>query len=387
MALRNYKSYTYYDENGNAHDTLMTTDIKGMYITDMRIADSAPINRRICCCGNVDAPTREDMNTPCPRCGNTSFEVPGGNNYYWTRKYAHRNFNVDNVFIINNEVYYQSYVVEFLPISKSIKIQQIHQCCASIGKRNNIPGYVDCSVPTGVSINKILEQVQVLLFDNTVMKTVIALCEQNKGDDANPVINGHCASTVLSLYNMVTIAPFMQSMDFDSIIKLKKTWFNKLHAADLKIYRSFLEIENRNKLSVSLRDMIPVLGIIENTQHLDNLNDGMINALKYAIMHRYIDSDDIKKLLKNEGSIIDKINEWGPGFTDFFRRNVVLYGRETIEAYEHLLMTGASNMKEDTLIRLEAYLEKKKYKDNQIKKFEEEFLNGDPIAAMKALVS
>ena len=97
MALRNYKSYTYYDETGNAYDTLMTTDLKGMYIMDIRISDSAPINRRICCCGNIDAPTREDMDKPCPRCGNTSFQEPSGPNYYWNRKNAHRDFNIDNV--------------------------------------------------------------------------------------------------------------------------------------------------------------------------------------------------------------------------------------------------------------------------------------------------
>lgn len=386
MALRNYKSYTYYDESGNVFNSLIADDIKGMYISDVQLLNSAPINRRLCCCGNVDAPSMDDRNTPCPKCGNTSFTIPSGHRYYWDRKNPKRVFNINKFFIDNDEIFHRTYNVEFSTTSKTIRVIQSQASCISVRPLNGVPEYLNYNFPDNISREKILEQVLNLMKSNSIMQRVVCLCENNKGDDKNAVLNGHSPWDVLSMYNMMTIAPFTQSLEYDDVMMIKKTWFESLYKTDIKMYYSLAEVEAKAKASVVMRDLIPVVGIIPNSKHLDRLNDGMIAALKYAIMHGYVNRKEICELF-NMDSSVDKINDWGPDFTDFFRKNIMLYGTKIVKTYEHLLMTGASNMKEDSLIRLESYLEKKKFKSNQISKFEEEFLNGDPIAAMKALVS
>ena len=390
MAIRSYNKLIYMDEKGDSHDTILAENLQGVYIYDLNCKSiaSGHINRRVCKCGYVDAPDINDYQKPCPQCGNTSF-VMTNNDRYWSRSAAERKIYTEEIWIDSDQTISQRvYIINFAPISNAICIQEARSACATCKKDYGIDHYLNYLIKGYplVTNDKLLSLIKKWKAADPLFQKALQIDSLSTHYDTDKLREDTELYNIVSLYNMLQLFPFIESLDIEWVMPLRKTLYNKLSSKDSKVYQTFDKVEQELDMPTSMRDLIPMIGCLTNMRCIDELNDDMKSALKYAIMHRHIDKDDLTNLFQRNGSIIQTMNDFGPGFTDFFRRNIVLYNSNIVAAYKNLLETNSHNMKEDTLVRFEKYLSKKKYQTDQIKKFEECFMAGDAIAAMKALV-
>lgn len=388
MAIRNYAEYDYEDVNGGIHPNFSSTVLNGVIIFFKPHSKSAELTRRLCKCGNVD--NIGDNKVPCTQCGNVDFVHARS---LWSGKHFANLTQYPNL-IASNVLYSEDYEVIIDKNFQRLRIKQLHCKLAWTEKTPCTNNWLCVDLLHHHKIDPAMFNIwfQSLVANNTQYKAIQdCIDRQPKNQYGNVVlgINRKSQSSVnieeasISLYNALQVAPFIYKLE-DAVMLSFALELNQIPLKTIRRMRNMDELFEITECPLLFADMLPIIGVPRRLRAIDNLSPELKSAVRYAVMHGQLTINTLQEILTRYG--VNQLNDLGGEFAEFFRKNICLYGSQIAFTYGEMKKSGASTVKEDTIILFEDHLRKKKFKEEKIKGWERAISEGDPIAAMQALL-
>lgn len=399
MAIKTYNSVQYTDVCGRISSSLQNEEVKGFYVYDVnspKLASKA-FSRMICSCGYVDAVEYTDAEKwECPKCHNNKFHMVQHHYYYHKNKEDFR-CTPGSFFISDKNILVsREYDIRFVPKQQEIEVQQVYVYIAHLAHTSSgeiVPICQKAIQPYHKQFYAFEQFISQLPYYGKVKELyqrVFPECVD--GFDYASVDNAtmyKMLSVLNHLCQMVVVMPFLSSLN-TSMLKAVVDLVFASQSFSATILKKCLSIDEFCKEFAIHKDFIDILPLIagekNDFEQIENLEKPIVMAVKNAIIHGYTTLCEVNNMLKYRPERhISFINTYAAEFAEFVRKNIVVYGSNTIDAFLYVKEYESKTMKESTLKKFEYYLQTKKFKQEKIKQFEDLLLNGDGIGALEAL--
>jgi hypothetical protein len=201
---------------------------------------------------------------------------------------------------------------------------------------------------------------------------------EEKTNSESPYVNHMCY-----YYNILKSIPDIDHQCEDMFYAI----FDRYRKTRATLYTGIEDFYKQCKIPLSIQDVYYVVGLpSSDLSKVDLLHPEIIKAIKRSLMSRHITFYEIESMLRYAD--INDMNTEPELFAKFYHRNVLDHGIKTWEAFKHVRsIPGVNALRDANLIDFVDFAEKKGFKKTNCTQYAALMQNGDPIAALKALIA
>lgn len=379
-SIRSYKEFklTQVDGSVSINEGFSNKWVPGICITldDKSIVSKTTV-RRICGCGHVfDGSDTEK----CPMCQNDKwiFIHIGGRYYYRGRWGNDGHCYCNDPELIDGRLVTPVISASWDKASNRFNIVEQYYDLVSI----STDGFLSINSIHGLDANQLDVLFEQWIENNPAWDAVklmenIYPCEEicKKLD-----IEERKIATMFTLYNIMQSIPNLTTLSPDMFYAV----FDRYRTACNRRYKSLTDFYKDLKIPIAFSDIYAMTGLPnEDLSKVDKLDPVVIHAMSYSLTHCHTTYRDIASIVRTDEHVY-KINDKPAEFAEFFRKNVIKFAGNTLEAFEYV--DGNSTIKDANIKKFINYCGKKNIKRDKIEKFYNNMYDGNAIKALESLL-
>ena len=381
--MANIRSYKNFRVKLNDGTVVIDSAFSSPWIKGIRICldDKSIVNkttmRYICSCGHV---FDGECGEKCPNCSNTEWiGIRIGGRYYYSGRWMSDGTAYYNIpEIVNGYLVVPMLSVSWDKPAGRFDIKENYYDLISVDSA----GFYHLQSPTNTDQDTLMK-----LFDQWIdsipvwepVKVMENIYPYKKIQERLGVEENY-AYTMISLYNMMHSVPNVSTLSEDMFFAL----MDRMRTVSNKVYKSLIDFYKDAKIPLAFSDIYPITGLPTDTmEKIDKLDPVVLKVMSYSLTHKHTTFRDIANMVRNDEHV-DSINANPEEFAEFFRKNVIKFAGDTLEAF--LYIDGNATIKDANIKKFINYCGKKNIKKDKIEKFYNHMYDGNAIKALESLL-